>query len=195
MGEHGAKVSVEQKALIEALYREHHRALIAFLSRMPVEGMEPEDIAQEAYYRLARMDNFSDVSNPRAFLFKTATNLVNDVYRRNFRRSVKETIDFSEFELAASDPSQERIVQSKQEVALIRKALKEMNPNAMAVLTLHRFGGRSQKQIAAELNLSLSMVEKYMNRAVNFLRERVLAADGPRLQLVGSDKPAPDKEA
>ena len=185
----------EQLACIEKLYHEHHEFLLAFLQRMDVEGMDVSDIAQESYYRMSRTEGLKQIKNPRAFLFRTAVNLVNDYHRRSYRRSAKEHIDIASLEMDSPDPSVERVVQGVQELAIVRGALRELAPKCLAVFTLYKFEGRSHKQIAAELNLSVSMVEKYIMQALKLFRQRIEEAAGPSLKLVRSNTDWPEEPA
>lgn len=174
----------ERLAIVEGLYQQHHDYLLRFLARMSIDGLEIKDIAQEAYCRLFKMDNLGAINNPRAFLFRTAVNLVNDHLRQTYRRSSKEHVDIDSVELHTGDPLIEQIVQGKQELDIMRRTLDELSPKCLAVFILCRIEGHTQKEAAAEINISTSMVEKYMFQALSRFKQRLGQARKPALELV-----------
>src|SRR5579862_5173614 len=64
------------------VFREHNEALVSFIALRVCSRQEAQDIVQEAYVRLLRLDQQRAVSFLRAFLFKTALNLAVDRIRR-----------------------------------------------------------------------------------------------------------------
>src|SRR5262249_51144603 len=67
--------------LIERLFREHNDSLLRYLAARLGSRQEAQEVAQEAYVRLLKLDTPGAVSYLRAFLFKTASNLVVDRLR------------------------------------------------------------------------------------------------------------------
>jgi RNA polymerase sigma factor (sigma-70 family) len=59
----------------------------------------------------------------------------------------------------------------------VRAALEELAPKCREVFVLHRFESLSYPQIAAELDLSVSMIEKYVSQALAHMRQRLSDVD------------------
>ena len=71
-----------------AFYERTARPLWAYLARATGEPQTADDLLQDAYYRLLRSKvAFDDDDHRRNYLFRIATNLVRDRYRRPTPRS------------------------------------------------------------------------------------------------------------
>lgn len=117
------------------------------------------------------------LDNARAFLFKTAANLAVDQLRRervHVRYLNSEMVpQRSDEEPERCEPSAERTVSAVQELDIINTVVAEMPPKVRRAFLLHRGKDLSYPQIAQEMNVSTSMVEKYIVQALRILRERV----------------------
>lgn len=164
---------------IDALYRKYSEALRRFLARRHVKRDEVADIVQETYCRVLKSGELETIRHPRAFLFQVASNVMLNAAKH--RRSVGEddAIDVSNAEIVDEQPSAYRRLKAEQELAIVRAALDELAPKCREVFVLNRFENRSYAQIAEELDLSVSMIEKYVSQALALLRKR-LAHPPPR---------------
>lgn len=174
------QISAEESAYIARLYQRYHKTLLRFLQRMDLDAIDASDIAQEAFYRVSRKENFTRIERPRAFLFRTAVNLVADLNRHNSRRHANQHFDIDMLEASealGASPSLERVVQGWQRIDTVRTALRELQPNCMDVFTLFKFEGFSQAEIARRMNISVSMVEKHVVKALTHIRRRLVTTD------------------
>ena len=164
---------------IDALYRKYSEALRRFLARRHVKRDEVADIVQETYCRVLKSGELQTIRHPRAFLFQVASNVVLNAAKH--RRSVGEhdAIDVSSAEIVDESPSPYRRLKAEQELDVVRAALTELAPKCREVFVLNRFENRSYTEIAEELDLSVSMIEKYVSQALAHLRKR-LANPPPR---------------
>jgi RNA polymerase sigma factor (sigma-70 family) len=164
---------------IDALYRKYSEALRRFLARRHVKRDEVADIVQETYCRVLKSGELETIRHPRAFLFQVASNVALNAAKH--RRSVGENdaIDVSSAEIVDEQPGPYRRLKAEQELAIVRAALTELAPKCREVFVLNRFENRSYSEIAEELDLSVSMIEKYVSQALAHLRKR-LAHSLPR---------------
>lgn len=133
-----------------------------------------EDVAQECYLRVQRSEKFlaGKVENPRAFLFRVATNLLTDRARLQYRRDRDQNlmgrpIFVSDAEDAPSaQPTPEACASAEEELVTVLKAIDRLPPRCQRALILQRFEGFSHKQIAQTMHVSKSMVEKYIAQAM-----------------------------
>jgi DNA-directed RNA polymerase specialized sigma24 family protein len=73
---------------VERLFREHNTSLLRFIAARIGSTQEAREIAQESYVQLLRLNGPEAVSYLRAFLFRTAANLVTDRLRQRGRRPI-----------------------------------------------------------------------------------------------------------
>ena len=80
----GAEVETAQP--VDALFRLHYAPLAGWCRRMLGDDEVAHDVASEAFVRL--MGRFTSVTDPRAYLYTTALNLIRDRWRRSERERV-----------------------------------------------------------------------------------------------------------
>ena len=133
-----------------------------------------EDVIQECYLRIQRSEKFlsGKVTNPRAFLFRVATNLLTDRARLQYRRDrdqkfMGRPIYVSDADEAPStQPTPEAYAVASEELSTVLQAIRKLPPKCQKALILQRFEGCSHKQIAQTMHVSKSMVEKYIAQAM-----------------------------
>ncbi len=149
--------------------------LVRYLSRR-VSDADADDLAQEAFLRMHKVQQSSGLGNARAFLFKTANNLMVDQIRRE--RVHLRFINAEMPALADDDiseegaPSAERTASAEEELTLLYAAMDNLPDKVRRAFLLHRQHDMSYAQIAKEMGVSTSMVEKYIVRALRLLRQQ-----------------------
>lgn len=148
---------------------ELHRYLLRRMGR----AQELDDLKQEIYMRLLRMNQAECVREPLAYLYTVASNVVAD-YTIAERRQGHVTADSDALEDWANDPAKalpdniaERISLERQ----LEKALKELPPRQAQALVLHYQEGLNCAEIAKKLGLSVKSVDKYLTRAKVRMRQ------------------------
>ncbi|WP_082053934.1 RNA polymerase sigma factor [Methyloterricola oryzae] len=124
------------------------------------------DLSQEAFLRLCRAEDLGRVGNLRAYLFRTALNLLNDHYRA---AAVREIIvpESPETPLEAEDfRTAEIVALADEQLDRVIAALEELSPQCQRIFYLNRFEGRRQKDIAETLGISVRTVEENLRRAM-----------------------------
>lgn len=142
------------------LYERHARSLWAFLFRMTGDRTLTEDLLQETFYRFLRAASARESeSHARNALFRIATNLARDAYRRRRIR-----LPFlSEARDAASMPDP---AQRPQDARLdVARALAELRPRDRMMLWLAYAEGATHEEIAAALGVRVSGVKSMLARA------------------------------
>jgi RNA polymerase sigma factor (sigma-70 family) len=168
-----------RRTFVESLYLEYSQALRRFLSRERLSQDEVSDIVQETYYRVHQSSRLDAIRNPKAFLFRVARNIrLNDLKHRQAGVEVEDS-DPGHMNVASEEPGPCRSFQSQQELAVVRAALEELSPKCREAFVLNRFENMTFTQIAAELGLSVSMIEKHVSHAIVHLRNRLRQAQQP----------------
>jgi len=128
------------------------------------------DLVQEACARILARPDPLQLSNPAAYLYRTAINLA---YNASSHRGVEHRVH-GEIALAqdpaspALDPA--RIYADRQDLARVMAVIDRLPPRCREVFLLYRFEGLDQGTIAARLGISRNMVEKHVIRAMRDCR-------------------------
>lgn len=166
---------------LDALYRDYARPLLRFVSRQNISHEEAREIVQESYCRLQQVPQVEALESPRGYLFRTAVNLARDSKRQRRREfhvvSAAEIGAPAEVEVPSGAPTAYQVLKGQQELAIIEQAIEELTPTCRQAFVMHRFGGATYSQIASELGLSVSMIEKYVSQALVHLKTRLDAAN------------------
>ena len=162
-------------AQVAGLFREHNRALIAFLSSRLDSLAEAQEVAQEAYVRLLRLEHPEQVGFLRAYLFRIASNLAVDRLRA---RSVRaETAEEELFEEWLDTPVPERRALAAEQLRLVREALRELPRKTAAAFVMHAIEGNGFDAIARTMKLTERMVRYHVTRAMAHCRARLDAQE------------------
>lgn len=158
---------------LEAVFFENRDRLLRFLAAHGA-GEAAEDILQELWMRVSAAPA-GPVGQPLAYLYRAANNLMVDRHRA-LRTSERRDRDWSDAAGATvpgvSDaPGGERVLIARERLRHADAALAALGPRAEAVFRRHRLDGIPQREIAAELGVSLSTVESDLRRAYRAMIE------------------------
>jgi RNA polymerase sigma factor (sigma-70 family) len=167
------RVQAETQDLASVLNARFRPALITFFLRRIGNLAEAEDLTQEVLLRVTQRASTIDASRPDAYVFQIAANLLRDRGRRlNVRISYLQSFESSDAaDLEERDP--ERVLQARQSLATVMKALRELPERTRTVFILFRLEGMKQREIADHLGLSIRTVEFHVIRASVHLRDRL----------------------
>ncbi|WP_413664471.1 RNA polymerase sigma factor [Microbulbifer sp. EKSA008] len=167
-----------RKTLLERLFTEHGQALVRFVSRIVKSPDDAEDIAQHAYLRLQKLSDEKELENPRAYLYQIANNLAVDQLRRG-----KLHVEYVSQQIPmegepytddhADHQSPERLLAARQQLQSIYETMDKLPLKCRQAFLLHRTRGLSYSEIAKEMNISVSSVEKYILQALKACRKKV----------------------
>lgn len=171
----------EKDQFLADLVSQHGAALEKYLARKMDSPEDAAEVAQEAFLRLHRMQGPEKLDNARAFLFQVASNLAIDQLRRRtlhfrFLKTEKSQFDGGEpFDSNAMAASPEQILDARQKLSDIYKAVDELPFKVKQAFLLHRHRGLSYQDIANEMDVSVSSVEKYILEALKHCRKKLAA--------------------
>ena len=150
----------------------YYRELVCFLNARLGNRQSAEDVVHDAYLRVLERSSETPIKQPRAFLYRTALNLVIDDHRRNVIRQT-EPLDAVDHEEQLFSPSPQATMEHGQRLELMQRALAELPYLCRECFTLRKIDGLSHPQIAERLDISRSVVEKHIVNAMKHCRVRV----------------------
>jgi RNA polymerase sigma-70 factor (ECF subfamily) len=160
-----APAKADREAFIERLSQSYRQPLIAYFQRRVGARDEAEDLTQEVFLRLVRRRDVESIDNPEAFVFRTAINLLRDRSRR-VKTSVSHLNELVHRQSALEDISPERVLDSRQSLTSVLRALDELDERTRDVFILHRLEGLKHAELAALYGVSVSSIEKYIMKAL-----------------------------
>ena len=138
-------------------------ALRGRLRRILPSFLELDDMVAEVMARAYATENWNNVTAGRAYLFAIARNLIIDNARRNKVVSF-ETI--ADLDLLQAENSVEAQLHAREALRQIEAIVETLPPQCRRVFVLRRIHERSMIEIAAEMSLSVSTVEKHLAKAI-----------------------------
>lgn len=142
------------------------------------------DALQETWLRLEAMvapgPAAAPVNNPDAYLLRMAANIATDAYRRDriivTEREREELMHMAdEAGDDISDPA--RIVSARLDVQALDVALAGLSPRRRAILTAARIDGMLNADIAERFGISVAMVKKELQAAMQHCKTCMADAD------------------
>ena len=178
-------MAIENKSALEELFQHHGPGLIRFLSRKMKSTEDAEDIAQNAFIRIQRVANSGELDNLKAYLYQTASNLAIDQLRReklhtnyvNHETTKHLSQDESNSPSMADQCTPDRLLTAQRQLKEIRKALDTLPVKCRQAFLLHRNKGLSYSEIAQEMRVSVSSVEKYILQSLKTCRKALAEPD------------------
>ena len=150
----------------------YYRELVCFLNAKLGNRQVAEDVVHDAYLRVLERSSDTPIEQPRAFLYRTALNLVIDDHRRNALRQV-ESLDVLDNEERYFTPSPHGTLDHGQRLEMLQRALAELPAACRDSFLLRKLEGLSHLEIAERLGVSRSVVEKNIVNAMKHCRVRI----------------------
>ena len=179
------EVTKSQSAIIKA-FADCRTGLLQFASRFARRGADVEDYVQEAFLRSYDAAERSRIDNPKGYLFTAAKNIaVRD--STNLASKLTDYIeDYGGPALSSSESSVFDVIADREEIYCLGRAIEELPPQCRKVIKLRLIHQMSQKDIADELGISVSTVEKHVAKGLRRCEAY--------LQMQGFDRAAPEKK-
>ncbi|WP_340313612.1 RNA polymerase sigma factor [Rhizorhabdus argentea] len=145
------------------------RWLTAYFRRHIRNHDEVDDLVQDVFTRVVARDSVEPIGHLGGYILRTATSVLADRARRRAVRhaDLHVVLDVEQHGDEGIDP--ERILRGKENLHAATAALLSLPERTRTVFVLRRLEGCSHKEIASQLGISISAVEKHMIRAVHHL--------------------------
>lgn len=157
---------------LEAVLIAERKSLLRFL-RARGAGDAAEDILQDLWLRLSGLDT-GPIADPRNYLFRAANNVMHDRYR-SAHRSRQRDADWLKVHgvtgEASDAPLPDRQMIARAALEHAEAVVRAEGERVLQIFRLFRIDGIGQRQIARDLGLSLSAVEKDLQKAYRALMQ------------------------
>jgi RNA polymerase sigma-70 factor (ECF subfamily) len=162
-------LSVEETLV--AAFNEFRDELVSTLMYLLGNRDDAQDAAQEAFIKCWRSRaGLADIQNLRAWIFRVGLNTAKDMQRSAWSRRARPLIG-EEIMLASRDHSPGQVLEDKEALDRLRRALTELRNEEKEVFLLRQNGGLTYEQIAEIRQSPVGTVKTQMRSALQKLRK------------------------
>lgn len=175
----GSVRRVRMTGALDEAFMSHRAALLRYF-RARGASEEAEDLLQDLWFKLSAVDLVA-VDDPLAYLYRMAHNLMLDRRRAAVRRRLREESYQESVGETDETPNAEHVLLARERLRHVDRVLAALGPRTDHIFRRHRVEGIAQRDIAAELGVTLSAVEKHLQkayRAVAATRADLIAIEG-----------------
>jgi RNA polymerase sigma factor (sigma-70 family) len=144
----------------------HFRRLLRLLRRRGHTREDAEDLIQDAFLSLHTYCQKAEVRSAEAFLVRAAVNR-SISFNRGQHRDLYVTEPLEELMLTDETAAPDEVLAADQRLERITRALNSVGPRTRDMFLMHRLLGFSYPEIARQLGVTVSAVERRIARAIN----------------------------
>lgn len=165
----------QSKLKLTDSFLEHHLNIHKYLRRYLHKEQDIEDIIQEVYIKAvhAAERKNHEISQPKAFLFTIAKNLALNELTKKANRITRFIDELSEETVTNSSASVESEYEKNEKFCIYARAVSELPEKCRQVYLLRKVYAFSHKEIAAQVGISVSCVEKYLSDGIKSCKQYV----------------------
>jgi RNA polymerase sigma-70 factor (ECF subfamily) len=160
---------MQPRERVEQLYLEAREGVYRYLLTFGLTPARAQELTQDSFLRLYEcMTGDEPIREPRAWLFRVAHNLALNVRTRE--RSSLPLDEVVQASLRDRGPGPEDSLIDRQRMLRLSEAMTGLSPQQKQVLAL-RANGLRFREIAEALDIRVSTVYEFLNRAVRRLKK------------------------
>lgn len=141
-----------------------------YAARLLKDGERAQDVVQEVFLRKTAYKG--EILNERAWLYRTARNLVIDIFRKDGRIRTETCTDSLPDEASRFSPQQ--LAEKKEELDMLQEKLNELPPRNREVLRLKFQEGLKYAEIAEIMNESVTTIAWLIHDSIKKLRTEMV---------------------
>jgi RNA polymerase sigma factor (sigma-70 family) len=172
----------EQKAIsITKAIQQFGKNLLGFVRGRVKTTEDAEDIVQDVWYQLSKLNNIAELENVSAWLYEVARNKITDKSRKKTNLALEDYVyenddgDFNFKEILLLDDSNNPELGLFKEIFWkeFQQAIEELPPNQKEVYLLNEMEDMTLKEIADQKGENLKTIISRKGYAVKHLRNRL----------------------
>lgn len=166
-------VEARETSAFDSLHRTFREPLLRFFARRVPDAAAAEDLVQQVFERLVQRGDLESIENSRGFVYRVAENIFADHSRRAAVRRSHAHDRFDESLHAGVDFSPEHVLAKRERLARVMDILQALPERTRIIFVLRRIEGWKYQEIGQRFGISVSAVEKHIERAVEQLTQRM----------------------
>lgn len=147
----------------------HEAEVRRWLVRATPRGLDPSDVIQEAYSRIARFKSDTPVQSGRAYFYAVVRNVLRDHFRRAHIVQIEPLSEIDQLRVLDDSPHAERVCAGRQELRIVWRLLDQLPDRCRKIFLLRKLEGLSQREIATRMGVTENIVEKQVSLGLRLL--------------------------
>lgn len=172
------KKQTDDRSAVSDSFLENQTFLKKFITRFFSNKEDVEDVVQETYLRAYVAEQKTQISQHKSFLFRTAKNIALTKLTRKSKKVTDFLEDYSRRNDWEHDPTPDEIVDAQQQLTIYCAAVETLNGKCREAFLLKKVHGMTNKEIAKQMSLSMSSIEKYLHHAMIACDDYILKSNG-----------------
>lgn len=159
---HVPEMNDTRREFINALYRRHSDELKRFVAKTFGAGPpDPDDIVQGIFSQLLLRADLDKISNLRAFLYRSAANLVLD-HRRGakVRLRLVESGEAEKLFPVVEELHPEHVLSARERLAIVERTIQALAPLEREIVILNRYHDMTYAEIARRTGMTETQVRR-----------------------------------
>ncbi len=144
----------------------HERHYLRQARRWSRNAEEASDLVQEAYLKLLQVDNWAAIRDPRSYTVTTIRNLVLQRVRRDQIVAIADIPAPTMAEMRDEAPGIFETVAAREAMQGLLAEVDRLPAMCQQVIRMRKLEGRSPREIALTLGISVSTVETHLSRGM-----------------------------
>ena len=167
--------ALTQDSTTLGLFMTHRGALVDYANGIVGSRAQAEDLVQEAWLRFDKAARQRRLDQPLGYLYRIVRNLALD--RRRSSASAEIAADAALSHMAAPVATPEQSAIHRDRLRVLAEALAELPPRTQIAFNMHRIEGRSLKEVANRLGVSVVRAHQLVKDAIRHGAKKLDAAD------------------
>jgi len=155
-------------------FLEQQGSLKLFISKFIQRPQDIDDIAQETFIRAIRAETRNDIEFPKAYIYRIARNLSYEFLSKKHVKLTQYIEDCALGELSMPTADVENTIAVNERMTKVKEAIADLPPQCQRVFIMHKVYGFKYREIASQLGISMSTVEKHIISGLRKCRHAVL---------------------
>lgn len=156
---------------LEGVFSRYQDELLGTLYYLVGNIEDARDALQESFIKCWRhRRELAEIENLKAWVFRVAVNTGRDVRSTAWRRR-RRALDNGDAAVVATDKGPEADAARREQLELVRGALRRLRPEEQEVFLLRQNGTMTYEQIAQSIDIPVGTVKTRMRLALGKLRE------------------------
>lgn len=156
---------------ISESFLKYESFLKRYLSRFFSRRQDIEDVVQDTFLKSFSAAQRGEIASPKAFLFRVARNAALKELSKKSRKITGYIEDIDVSEVSYEEISLEDHILAKEKLGLFCQSALEMTTKCRRVFLMAKVYGLSYKDISAQLDISVSTVEKHVAKGLEICSE------------------------